>query len=60
MVADEQARQHGVGPEPLIIELGGAFDGFIEEQLGPGELAGLHQRLAEIGEQGEPCRIRLR
>ena len=57
MVADEQAGQRGIRLEPNVAERDRALDGLVEEDLRPRELAGLHQRLPELGQKFEPLAI---
>ena len=54
---DEDKHERGVGAEPVVAGLVGGADRLPEHLAGLGELADVHQRLAQVGEQVEPVLV---
>ena len=51
VVENEEARQDGVRMQPDVVVLRSRLDRLVEEDVGPGELADLHERLAQHGQE---------
>jgi len=56
-MAHEQTRQDRARFQPGVIRGDRRLDGLVEVHLGPGELARLHQRLPQVGQELEPLTI---